>query len=78
MLSTDCGKNNANVIVYLSILTSLLSSYTGFLFRLSLYLFNSKRLFAYQKKIEVIINDHALETYGFSHLKKMMKLSNDV
>ena len=47
LISTDCGKNNANVIVYLSILTSLFSGYFMFLFRMALYLFHSKRLFAY-------------------------------
>lgn len=77
LLSTDCGENSANIIVYLSILTAVLSSYCGFLFRLTIYLYNSKRLYAYQKKVEVQVNTSAIEKYGFNHIKKMMKLSND-
>lgn len=78
MMSTDCGKNNQSLIVHLSILTSLLSSYCGFLFKLAHYLYEHKRLHAYVRKVQVVIDEAAIETYGFRHLKKMLRLTTDV
>jgi len=77
-LSTPCGANNSNFIVYLSVLSSALASYCGFLFRLTVYLYVSKRLYALQSKVELEISEHALENFGFKHIKKMMRYAEDV
>ena len=42
--TTPCGVNNENTLVYLSVFTSVLSTYYGFLFRMSLFMYKNKRL----------------------------------
>jgi hypothetical protein len=72
LLSTDCGTKNANIIIYLSVFASVISSYCGFLFRVTQYFYNSKRLIAFSKKLEVKIADSTLVAYGFKHVKRTM------
>jgi hypothetical protein len=47
LIATDCGVNNSNTLVYMSVFASVLSSYCGFMFRLSIYMYCSRRLYAY-------------------------------
>ena len=72
LLSTDCGTKNTNFIIYLSVFSSVLSSYCGFLFRITIYFYNSKRLVAFSKKLEVKVADATLLSYGFKHIKRTM------
>lgn len=68
LLNTNCGVSNANVIVYLSVFSSVLSSYAGFLFRFTVYLYKRKRLHAQKDKVEVVIGNTSIENYGFKHI----------
>ena len=78
LLSTDCGVKHANTIIYLSVFSSVLSSYCGFLFRILVYFYNSKKLYSMEKKVEVSIGEYELETFGFKHMKRVLKQSKQL
>ena len=66
------------MIIYLSVFSSVLSSYCGFLFRIALYLYGSKRLVAFSKKLEVKVADSSLLAYGFKHIKRTMQFNSNI
>lgn len=76
LLTTTCGVKNSNTIVYMSVCSTVLSSYWGFLYRLSLYLYKRKRLHAYERKVEISISSDTLENYGFKHVRRMLPYNN--
>ena len=77
-MSTRCGKNNESLLVHLSVLCSLLCSYFVFWWRIALYLYKHKRLYAHQHKVDLVVSVDAILTYGYSQLKKVVRCSTDV
>ena len=73
MTSTDCGVNGQNLVVYLSIFAAVISSYSCLLFRISLYMFFTRRLYTLKRRVQVKIGQLATDTYGFKHLIRAMK-----
>ena len=60
----------------MSVFTSILSSYWGFLLRLTVYLYKRKRLNYFQDCIELQLGNQQIENYGFKHIKRRMPLNN--
>ena len=78
LLKTQCGLQNANTLIYASVFCSILSSYCGFLFRISIYLFKRRRLHAYNKVVELNFGNFQIEQYGFKHIRRMMPLNQNM
>lgn len=64
--------------MHLSVLCSLLCSYFVFWWRIALYLYKHKRLYSYQKKVDLVVSVNAILTYGYNQLKKVLRGSADV
>jgi hypothetical protein len=73
LMSTDCGKKNANSIVYLGAFIAVMNTYFGFLYRLITYFYALKRLNRYTHKLEVNVSNHSLASYGFKNIRERIK-----
>ena len=59
-------------MIYLSIFSTILSSYCGFLFRLSIYLYQRKRLHYFERCVTLKLGNEQIENFGFKHITRMV------
>lgn len=65
-------------MVYLSIFTTFLSGYSGFLYKLTVYLYKHKRLHHLESSITLGLGNEQIENYGFKHIRRILSMNDEL
>ena len=69
LTKTDCGLKNPNYLVVIGIVLALINSYFGFFYRLVNVCYSVSRLNSLKRRIQVVVSNSLLSTFGFRNLK---------
>eukprot|EP00347_Sterkiella_histriomuscorum_P004768 403359184 len=78
LLQTDCGTKNSNPLIIFSIVLALINTYFGFLYRFVNVCYSVNRLNSIKKRVQVVINNLLLSTFGFSNLRGKIHVNKKI
>lgn len=78
LLNTDCGMKNPNNLIVIGIILALINSFFGFLYRLINVIYSVNRLNSTKRRVQIVINNLLLATFGFSNLRGKIHVNKKI
>jgi hypothetical protein len=78
LTTTDCGKKNANTIIYIGLILAVLNTYFGLFYRLLSCCYVLRRLNSYKRKVEVRISNLQLANFGYKNIRTKINSNKNV
>jgi hypothetical protein len=78
LTQTDCGKKNANAIIYIGLIMAVLNTYFGLFYRILSCCYVLRRLNAFKRKVEIRISNLQLANYGYRYIRNKIMTNKNV
>jgi hypothetical protein len=78
LTQTDCGRKNANTIIYIGLLMAVLNTYFGLFYRMLSCCYVMKRLNSFKRKVEIRVSNLQLANFGYRHIRNKINDNQNV